>query len=98
MVARVEPAVAPVKPVALATPMAPASPKDEAPRRVAARPSTEAAKPKLTSRKPPVLRKAAAKPVERTEKSLAAPAAIPASLAKAKPLVAAGDNADWETF
>ena len=98
MVARVEPAVAPVKPVALATPMAPASPKDEAPRRGAARPSTEAAKPKLTSRKPPVLRKAAAKPVERTEKSLAAPAAIPASLAKAKPLVAAGDNADWETF
>ncbi|MEV8471179.1 methyl-accepting chemotaxis protein [Ralstonia sp. UNC404CL21Col] len=98
MVARVEPPVAPAKPVALATPTAPAAPKDEAPRRGAAKPSTEAAKPKLTSRKPPVLRKAAAKPVERTEKSPAAPAAIPASLTKAKPLVAAGDDADWETF
>jgi len=95
MVARVEPEVVPVKPVAGA---APAAPKEEAPRREAAKPSTEAARPKLTSRKPPVLRKAAAKPVERTEKKPAAPAAIPASLTKAKPLVAAGGDADWETF
>ena len=88
MVAKVEPVVAPVKPVAIAAPVAP---KDEAPRR-------DAAKPRLTSRKPPVLRKAAAKPVARAEKSAPAPAVIPASLTKAKPLVAAGDDSDWETF
>jgi methyl-accepting chemotaxis protein len=26
------------------------------------------------------------------------PAVVPASLTKAKPLVAAGDDSDWETF
>ena len=95
MVAKVEPVVAPVKSIAVA---APGAPKDEAPRRGAAKPSTDAAKPRLTSRKPPVLRKAAAKPVDRAETSAPAPAVIPASLTKAKPLVAAGDDSDWETF
>jgi methyl-accepting chemotaxis protein len=77
--------------------MTPAAPKAEAPRRAPVKPSTEAAKPKLTSRKAPVLRKAAAKPIDRAA-SEPVSVAIPASLAKAKPLVAAGDDSDWETF
>ena len=95
MVAKAEPAVAPVKSVAAA---APAAPKNEAPRREATKPSAEAAKPKLTSRKAPVLRKAAVKPAAKQPAQQPAPVAVPASLAKAKPLVAAGDDSDWETF
>jgi len=76
---------------------APAAPKADAPRREPAKPSVQAAKPKLTSRKAPVLGKTADKPVDKPAPQ-PAPVAIPASLAKAKPLVAAGDDADWETF
>ncbi|MGM3276006.1 methyl-accepting chemotaxis protein [Ralstonia sp. 24A2] len=90
MVAKVEPTVAPVSPAA------PAAPKAEALRREPAKPSTEAAKPKLTPRKAPLLRKAAGKPIDKP--AVAASVAAPASLAKPKPMVAAGDDSDWETF
>ncbi len=93
-VARVAPTVAPV---ATPAPVA-AKAKDDAqaPRREPAKPSPAAAKPKLTSRKAPVLSKREDKPASKPAE--AAPAAVPASLAKAKPLVAAGDDSDWETF
>ncbi|WP_296224882.1 methyl-accepting chemotaxis protein [Ralstonia sp. UBA689] len=86
------------KPAPVAAPAAPAAPKTVAPRREPAKPSVEAASPKLTSRKAPVLSKSADRKPADTP-SVAAPiAAVPASLAKAKPLVAAGDDSDWETF
>ena len=90
MVAKVEPTITPVSPTASA------APKAEAPRREPAKPSIEAAKPKLTPRKAPLLRKSAEKPVDKPV--VAAPIAVPASLTKPKPLVAAGDDSDWETF
>ncbi|MGL6157773.1 MAG: methyl-accepting chemotaxis protein, partial [Ralstonia mannitolilytica] len=62
-----------------------------------AKPSAEAAKARLTPRKAPVLRKAADKPVAASADK-PAPPVVPASLTKAKPLVAAGDDSDWETF
>ena len=100
-IARVAPTVAPVAQVAS---VAPVVAKADTPRRQPAKPSPAAAKPKLTSRKAPVLNKRedkpASKPAEKAPEK--APAAVPASLAKAKPLVAAGAGAgadgDWETF
>ncbi|MGD7385968.1 methyl-accepting chemotaxis protein, partial [Ralstonia pseudosolanacearum] len=57
------------------------------------KPSPEAARPKLQPRKAPVLAKRAARPDT-------APATVPAASPKPlhQPLVAAGDDADWETF
>ncbi|CAJ0797895.1 hypothetical protein LMG7141_03447 [Ralstonia condita] len=70
---------------------APPAPKaiaggNAAPRPQPAKPSPEAAKPRLRARKAPVL----AKP--------AAPAAAPSGAVKSPSLVAAGNDADWETF
>ncbi|MBX9427861.1 cache domain-containing protein [Ralstonia pseudosolanacearum] len=100
VVAKAEPTIAPPVPKAAeagpATPVpvaAPVAAPAQAPRREPVKPSPEAARPKLQPRKAPVLAKRAARPDT-------APATVPAASPKPlhQPLVAAGDDADWETF
>ncbi len=98
VVARTEPviAAAPAPRAVEAAPVAPVAVPAQAARRAPVKPSPEAAKPKLQPRKAPVLAKRTAKPA-------VAPAPVPAESPrpdkpKPQPLVAAGDDADWETF
>ncbi|MGA4020352.1 methyl-accepting chemotaxis protein [Ralstonia nicotianae] len=100
VVAKAEPTIAPPLPKAAeagpATPVSVAAPvaaPAQAPRREPVKPSPEAARPKLQPRKAPVLAKRAARPDT-------VPATVPAASPKPlhQPLVAAGDDADWETF
>ncbi|ANA34520.1 hypothetical protein R82526_00698 [Ralstonia mannitolilytica] len=90
-------AAAKAEPMAVAPAAAPAVQDGSKTQREPAKPSAEAAKARLTPRKAPVLRKAVDKPVA-VSADKPAPAVVPASLTKAKPLVAAGDDSDWETF
>ncbi|AJW44985.1 chemotaxis protein [Ralstonia mannitolilytica] len=90
-------APAKAEPMAVAPAAAPAVQDGSKTQREPAKPSAEAAKARLTPRKAPVLRKAADKPVAASADK-PAPPVVPASLTKAKPLVAAGDDSDWETF
>ncbi|MDB0573587.1 methyl-accepting chemotaxis protein [Ralstonia solanacearum] len=97
VVARTEPVIAaPATRAGEAAPVAPVAVPAQAARRAPVKPSPEAAKPKLQPRKAPVLAKRTAKPA-------VAPAPVPAESPrpdkpKPQPLVAAGDDADWETF
>ncbi|WP_425219574.1 methyl-accepting chemotaxis protein [Ralstonia solanacearum] len=96
VVARTEPVIAApatraVEAASVAS-VAPVAIPPQAARREPVKPSPEAAKPKLQPRKAPVLAKPAAAPAP-----VAAESPRP-DKPKPQPLVAAGDDADWETF